>query len=128
MIPVLRYALFAGLLIYFGILTFFAKRGALNLKYLLVWFISGIIMLALLIWPHALKTFSSILGIYDDTNALFAVVCFCIIILLMSLTAIASRLNAKATALAQANALLEKRLFDIEEQLANSMKNGENLI
>ena len=88
-------------LIVFGLL----KKKTLNLKYTLLWLASGIIMLALAV----------LVGIYEPTNALFAFMFFCVIIILMSITAIVSKLNEKSKRLIQSVALLEKRVRELED-------------
>lgn len=51
---------------------------------------------------------------YEPTNALFAFMFFCVIIILMSITAIVSKLNEKNKRLIQSVALLEKRVRELE--------------
>lgn len=98
-------------LIVFGLL----KKKTLNLKYTLLWLASGIIMLALAVFPQILAWFAVLVGIYEPTNALFAFMFFCVIIILMSITAIVSKLNEKIKRLIQSVALLEKRVRELED-------------
>lgn len=72
-------------------------------------------MLILAIIPQILNMFANLVGIYEPTNALFAIIFFCIIIILMSLTAIVSKLNEKSKRLIQKIALLEERVRQLEE-------------
>lgn len=111
----LQIAMLLAVIIYFVIVLHLLKRKSLNLKYTLLWILSGIVMLALSIFPQILNWMANLVGIYSPTNALFAVVSFCIIIILMSLTAIASRLNDKSKRLTQEMALLEKRIRELEK-------------
>lgn len=104
-----------AVLLYFVLLVQMLKRKNLNLKYTLVWLFSGILMLVLSAFPQLLNEFAGLLGVYDPTNALFALVFFCGIIILMSLTAIVSHLNEKNKRLIQSVALLEKRVRELEE-------------
>lgn len=71
-------------------------------------------MLLLAIFPEILDFIAQLIGIYEPTNALFAIISFCTIIILMSLTAIVSKLNERLKRLVQAVALLEKRLRELE--------------
>lgn len=73
-------------------------------------------MLVLAIFPQLLVWFAALVGIYEPTNALFAFVIFCVIMILISLTAIASKLNEKSKQVIQAVALIEKRVRDLEER------------
>ena len=101
--------------LYFLIVFRLLKKKTLNLKYTLLWLASGIIMLALAVFPQLLGWFAAVVGIYEPTNALFAFMFFCVIILLMSITAIVSKLNEKSKRLIQSVALLEKRVRELED-------------
>ena len=101
--------------LYFVLLVFFLRRKRINLKYTLLWIFSGVVML-LLALPGILDRVAAVVGIASPVNALFAVALFCIIIILMSLTAIVSRLNNQLLQLAQANALLERRVRELEAE------------
>lgn len=104
-----------AVVLYFVLLFQLLKKKRLYLKYALLWILSGCIMLGLALFPEMLSFFAHIVGIYDPTNALFAIAFFCIILILMSLTAIVSKLNERVKRLAQSIALLEERLREIEE-------------
>lgn len=110
----LQIAMLVAVGLYFLIIFGFLKKRALNLKYTLLWLASGIIMLALAVFPQTLSWFAALVGIYAPTNALFAFMFFCVIIILMSITAIVSKLNEKSTRLIQSVALLEKRVRELE--------------
>jgi len=101
--------------LYFLIVFRLLKKKTLNLKYTLLWLASGIIMLALAVFPQLLGWFAAVVGIYEPTNALFAFMFFCVIIILMSITAIVSKLNEKSKRLIQSVALLEKRVRELED-------------
>ena len=104
--------------LYFVLLVFFLRRKRINLKYTLLWIFSGVVMLLLALFPGILDRIAAMVGIASPVNALFAIALFCIIIILMSLTAIVSRLNNQLLQLAQANALLEQRVREMEEVCA----------
>jgi len=106
--------------LYFLIVFRLLKRKSLNLKYTLLWLLSGVIMLVLAVFPQILGLMAALVGIYAPTNALFALMFFCVIIILMSLTAIVSKLNEKSKQVVQALALLEKRVRDLEKEKGKS--------
>lgn len=112
----LRVAMLAAVFIYYLLVFHLLKKKSLNLKYTLLWICSGMIMFVLAIFPELLDHFAGLVGVYDATNALFAMIFFCIIVILMSLTAIVSKLNEKCKRLIQSMALLEKRLREVEEK------------
>lgn len=110
----LRLVMLVAIILYFILLLGLLKRHSLTLKYTMLWILSGIIMSLIVAFPQLLTWFAKAVGIYEPTNALFAVVSFCVIIILMSLTSIVSKLNEKNKRLTQIIALLEKRIRDIE--------------
>ena len=99
---------------YFVFLAILLKNKQLNLKYTLLWIFAGVFMLAFSLFPQLLELFSKAVGIYQPTNALFAMMMFFGIIIMMSLTSIVSKMNEKIKQMAQYIALLEKRLRDME--------------
>lgn len=112
----LRILLLIAVCIYFVIVFQLLKRKTLNLKYTLLWFASGFIMLLLVVFPQLLQLLARLVGISDPMNALFSVALFCVIIILMSLTAIVSKLNGKMRGIVQSVARLEKRVRDLEKK------------
>lgn len=101
---------------YFLVVLQLLKRKTLNLKYTLLWLASGAVMLMLAVFPKILSWFAVLVGIYNPTNALFAFMFFCVIIILMSITAIVSKMNEKCKRLIQSLALLEKRVRELEDE------------
>ena len=112
----LQLFLLLAIALYFFALVHFSRRKRVEPKYMLLWIISGVIMIALTLFPVLLNRVSRFLGIYDPTNALFAIVLFCVIIILMALTTILSHHNADILRLVQENALLEQRVRELEDK------------
>ena len=104
-----------AIVVYFILLWMLLRKRSLNLKYTLLWIFSGVVMLIMGAFPKILSWLSSQVGIETPTNALFAIMFFCVIIILMSLTAIVSKLNEKTKRLIQTIAILEKRIRELEE-------------
>lgn len=118
----LRVAMLIAIVIYFVLLLHLLKKKSLNLKYTLLWIFSGCLMLFLSIFPQLLNWFASLVGIYEPTNALFAIIFFCIIIILMSLTSIVSKMNEKLKRIIQTIALVEKRVRELEKSSKDEEK------
>ena len=110
----LRFAMLGAIVLYFVLLVLLLKKKSLSLKYSLLWFFAGLVMLLLALWPGILVALTAALGIQLPVNALFAIMFFCIIIILVSITSIVSKLNSKVTCLSQEIALLEKRIRELE--------------
>lgn len=112
----LRWGLIVGVIIYFFVIIMMLKKKSLNLKYTLLWIFSVGIMLVLVIWPQLLNFFIKIVDIKTPVNALFTIFIFFILMILMSLTSIVSRQNERIKDLVQYNALLEKRIRELENE------------
>lgn len=110
----LHVALFAAVIVYFILLSVLLKKNKFLLKYSLLWIFAGIMMLVLAVFPRLLSLFAGAVGILSPVNALFTIVLFCMIFILVSLTAIVSALNEKVKRLVQNQALLEARIEEAE--------------
>lgn len=118
MIPAtLRLTLIIAVVCYFIIILYFLKQKALNLKYTLLWLVAGVVMGILVIVPEFLVTVIHIFGIQDNMNGLFIFAIGFIIMILLSLTSIASRQNRKIRTLTQELAILDKHVRDLEKEI-----------
>lgn len=116
----LRLFLTIGLLVYFLLIFSLLKRRTLSLRYTLLWIFGGIGMGILLIFPELLSWFTHLAGIKLVSNGLFAMFLFFILIILISITSIVSRQSDNIKRLVQYNALLEKRIRELEECIADN--------
>ncbi len=114
----LMISLLAAIILYFIILFNLLKNKKLNLKYTLLWFLLGAVMIVLVLFPKILDSFKFI-GIVEPINGLFAVLIFCLLMILMSITSIVSKLNEKNKTLIQEFAMLEKRIRELEKYNEN---------
>lgn len=115
MIPfALRVTLCIAVICYFIIILYYLKKRMLELKYTLVWILAGIVMGIMIFFPGLLVWFVRLLGIESNMNGLY-VLCFAfIIVILMTLTSIASRQALKIRTLIQEISMLEKRIRELE--------------
>lgn len=121
MIPAtLRISLIAAVICYFIAILYFLKQRALNLKYTLLWLVAGFVMGVLVAIPELLVKIIRIFGIQDNMNGLFIFMIGFIILILLSLTSIASRQNSKLRTLTQELAIMEKRVRELEQNMAVS--------
>lgn len=114
--PKLRVTLIIAVVCYFVIILYFLKQKALNLKYTLLWLVAGAVMGVLVVVPELLVKIIRIFGIQDNMNGLFSFTIGFIIMILLSLTSIASRQNRKIRILTQELAILDKRVRELEEK------------
>lgn len=112
----LRGILIVCIIVYFVAVFQFLRKGRLALKYSLLWLLMGVIMAVLVIFPRVLFFMSELFGIVDTMNALFTFAVGFIMMLLMLLTAIVSKQSDRIKSLIQDNALLEKRIRELERK------------
>ncbi len=117
MIPTnLRITLIIAVICYFILILLFLKRKALELKYTLLWLLSGMVLGIFVIFPQLLLCLIRILGIESPMNGLYVLCTGFIFVILMALTSIVSRQTMKIRELIQEIAMLEKRVRELEEE------------
>jgi hypothetical protein len=121
-----RFQLFAiaAMAVFFILLFGLLKKNKLSLRYSLLWLLSGLILLALAVFPGLLDRFSRWIGIYSSVNALFAVIFLCGMILMISFTVIVSREKQEIVKMVQRLAVLENRVRHLEEKQEKSREGG----
>lgn len=102
-------------LAYLASIVVLLKKKKLNLKYALLWLLTGLVMLIVVLIPQSLTWFFDLCGIEIFSNGLFAMTIFFVLLILLSITCIVSGLNEKVRRLTQQCALLEKRLRELED-------------
>lgn len=112
----LQIAMIVAIVVYFAIIIALLKRGSLSLKYSLMWMLAGVVMLVLALFPMLLTLFSRAFGFTLPVNALFTVMFFFVILILMALTSIATKLSSNIKELTQHQALLEQRIRELENK------------
>lgn len=112
----LKFSLICALIIYFVCITGLLRKKRLSIRYSLLWFFAGIVMLIVVLTPDILIFLAEIIGIVDYSNGLYAVVFFLLIMLMMYLTFVVSELNYKNRRLVQTIAVLENRIRNLEKK------------
>lgn len=112
----LRIFLILAIFIYLAIIINMLRKKNLNLKYTLIWLVSALLMLIIAVFPEIIYELASLVGVIDPVNVVFVIEAMFVLLILLSLTAIVSHLNAKSRRLIQAVALLEKRVRELEKQ------------
>ena len=111
----LRIVLIIAILIYFIIILKFLKDKALTLKYTLLWLLSGLVMGVLIGFPELLVFVTGLFGFHSNMNGLFIILIAFLMMIMMSITSIVSRQNKKIRTLIQENAVLDKRIRELEK-------------
>ena len=115
----LRISLVIAVICYFIIILYFLKQKALNLKYTLLWLLAGVVMGALVLFPQLLVRVIHAVGITDHMNGLLIMCIAFMLMILMALTSIVSRQNAKIRTLVQELGILDKKIRELERENAN---------
>ena len=118
--PKLTAVLITAIVIYFIIILSLLKHRMLNMKYTLLWLLTGVVMLILVINPMLMFYLIQLLGITSAMNGLYIMLIGFLIMLVLSLTSIASRQAGRITKLIQNQGLLEKRIRELEEKMGES--------
>lgn len=77
----------------------------------------------MVIFPDLLTWIKEIFGMVSNMNALFVMVLGFVVMILMALTSIASRQAVRIRTLVQTNAILEKRVRDLEKTKSSNNAN-----
>lgn len=122
MTDLFRIILLTGVLLYLLLILILMRKGRMSLKYSLIWFFSGVVLLFCAIFPQVIRFFTRLIGVYSEVNAIFFVgVCFLLLIIL-SLTSIVSGQTERIRILVQTQAILEKRVRELEEKVEHISK------
>ena len=112
--------------IYFVVIFRLLKKKKFELKYSLLWFLAGILMLIVVIWPNVLVWGAGLLGFEVASNGLFALCILLEIMIMISITSVISDLTNRMTSMVQNMALMEKRIRILEEELERKGKECED--
>lgn len=118
----LRVLLGIVVIAYFVMIMHFVKKKMLALKYILLWLFSGVVMMLLVLFPQLLKLFVNLVGIETPMYGLFLAGIFFSLLISMSLTAIVSKQTDRIKNLTQNNAMLEKRVRELEKTLTGGQQ------
>jgi hypothetical protein len=94
------------------------RRRRLMERYALLWLFSGVVLLGLAIWRGGLAKLSHAVGIIYPPNALFFVAFGFVLLLLLHFSSVISRLSDQSKILAQRQALIEEKVQNQEELIA----------
>lgn len=126
MLPIrLKVSLLAAVLVFFIIVLSMLKRRRLALKYTLLWLLTGVVMLIFVVFPELLQSLAGFIGAQTLMNTLYLLIIGFILVLLMMLTSIVSKQTERIAFLAQANAILEKRVRELEESKERETTDAE---
>ena len=99
------------LLIIFALL----KKGQMSVKYSLLWLALAVVLVIFAVFPYVVYVLRDLLDVQMPVNLVFMLM-FCFVLLSLSIGV--SQLADKCKRLTQENAILEKRVRDLEKKLS----------
>lgn len=91
------------------------KRGALTVKYSLLWLLCGVVLLLFAVCPYLVYVIRDLLDMQVPSNVVFLLIDGFALLLLISLSVAVSQLSEKSKRQAQSIALLENRVRELEK-------------
>ena len=116
MTPQLQFFMILGAAALLLIIFLFLKRGLMSVKYSLLWLALAVGLVVFALFPYVVYVLRDLLDIEMPVNLVFLLMFCFVLVVLLSLSIAISQLADKCKRLTQANAILEKRVRDLEQQ------------
>ena len=113
----LQLLLILGAIALFGMIVWLIKHKKIEVKYSIIWLAFSATMILFAIFPYLVLVLGDISGVANPVNFIFMTLFVFILLILLSVSAVISGFSTKIKRLAQANALLEKRVRELEKKL-----------
>ena len=97
-------------------ILYLMKKGKLEVKYSIILLAFSLCMILFACFPYTVLVLNDIAGVIDPVNFIFMIQIMFILLILLSVSAVVSGFSRKIKQLAQANAILEKRVRELEEK------------
>ena len=114
----LRLDMFLGAVVFLVVILWLLKKWRLTVRYSIIWLMAGGALLVFAVFPYIVLVLRDWLNMEMPVNVIFTLVLAFVLLLLLSLSTIVSGFAEKLKRLAQENALLEKRVRELEQALA----------
>ncbi len=111
---VLQIFLIVSVLIFLAVIIYYLAKKRLNLKYSLVWLGAGVGLLVLAVFPQIVTAVGELIGIATPVNTVFLFAGMFMLLIIFTLTIIVSHMNNQIYRLVQTQAILEKRVRELE--------------
>jgi len=113
----LQVLLIFGAIILFAMIVWLIKNKKIEVKYSIIWLAFSATMILFALFPYLVLVLGDISGVANPVNFIFMTLFVFILLILLSVSAVISGFSTKIKRLAQANALLEKRVRELEQKL-----------
>ena len=123
----LRVDLVVGVLLYLGVILWLLKKNKLTVRYSIIWFMSGFVLLLFALFPYIVLVLWDLLHVEMAVNLVFMIVLAFVLLILLSLSSVVSGFSEKIKRLSQHNALLEHRVRELERKLEELSKDSDSV-
>lgn len=104
-----------GAVILLAVIFCLLKRGLMSVKYSLLWLLLAVCLVIAAAVPYTVFVLRDLLDIQMPVNLIFLLMFCFVLVVLLSLSVAITQLAEKCKRLTQANAILEKRVRDLED-------------
>lgn len=102
------------------------KKKRLNLKYTLTWLFAAFSLLIVDCFPQIIDAIMNLVGIASPVSMVFVLEALFVLVILLSLTAIVSRLTDRIYRLTQTISIMEKKIRELEEEIKKKDKDNKS--
>ena len=120
----LQIVLIVSSLVFLGITVRFIRKKGLDLNHSIQWFAGSAILLVMAVFPDGVEFLAHLFGIEVASNFVFLILMAYLLYTLLSVSCSVSRQHDRIKRLVQAQALMEKRLEEVENILCEAQENG----
>lgn len=114
--PLLRILLLIGVAVYLFVILWLMKKQKLLVRYSIIWLFSAAVLALFAVFPYIVLVLRDLTKIVTPSNLIFMMAIAFLLLISLCLTSIVSSLSEKIKKLAQQNALLERRVRELEEK------------
>lgn len=106
-----------GAVVLLVIIFFLLKKGMMSVKYSLLWLGLAVGLVIFAVFPYVVFVLRDLLDIEMPVNLVFLLMFCFVLLVLLSLSIAISQLAEKCKRLTQSNAILEKRVRELEQHI-----------
>lgn len=121
----LLWVLRIGAVLYLLLILFLIKKGKLNVQYSIIWIASAVALILFAVFPYLVAVLRDIFNIEMPVNLVFTLLFVFVLLQLLSFSTIVTGFAGKIKKLAQTQAMLEKRVRELEGALEQAEKKAE---
>ena len=115
-----------GALVLLIIIFVLLKHGKMTVKYSLLWMCLSLVLLVFALFPYVVYVLRDLMGVEMPVNLVFMLMFCFVLLVLLSLSIAISQLAEKSKRLTQANAILEKRVRELEKAIRQNKEEKDS--